>query len=202
MSVAVRTPPEETRARIVAVAEGLFRRLGFAKTTVADIAGEAGMSPANVYRFFPSKHAIVEVICKHCLGEIDEAAWSAARAKGSVTDRLDRLFQGIIRYHKENFIAEERLHDIVMVAVEENWQSILSHKQTLRNAIELIVRDGIDSGELDPVDPRETAAMLMRGMIGFCHPVLLARAIADGEDPERDGTAQLKFLLKAILRRS
>ena len=115
---------------------------------------------------------------------------------------LDRLFQGIIRYHKENFIAEERLHDIVMVAVEENWQSILSHKQTLRNAIELILRDGIDSGELDPVDPRETAGMLMRAMIGFCHPVLLARAIADGEEPEREGTAQLKFLLKAILRRS
>ena len=160
------------------------------------------MSPANVYRFFPSKHAIVEVICKHCLGEIDEAAWAAARAKGSVVDRLDRLFQGIIRYHKENFIAEERLHDIVLVAVEENWGSILSHKQTLRNAIELILRDGIDSGEVDPVDPSETAAMLMRGMIAFCHPVLLARSIADGDDPEREGTAQLRFLLKAILKRS
>ncbi|HET7714600.1 MAG TPA: TetR family transcriptional regulator, partial [Bauldia sp.] len=50
MSVAVRASPEETRARIVETAEGLFRRLGFAKTTVADIAAELGMSPANVYR--------------------------------------------------------------------------------------------------------------------------------------------------------
>ena len=34
----VRTKPDDTRARIVETAEALFRRLGFSKTTVADIA--------------------------------------------------------------------------------------------------------------------------------------------------------------------
>jgi AcrR family transcriptional regulator len=201
MNVVTRNPPEETRARIVDTAEALFRRLGFAKTAVADIAAELGMSPANVYRFFPSKHAIVEAICTRCLGEIDENAWSVARARGSAAQRLDRLFQGIIKYHKENFIAEKRLHDIVLIAIEENWGAILAHKQTVRNAIELILRDGIDSGEFDPVDPKETAAMLMLGMIAFCHPVLVAQNLADGYEPERDGAAQLRFLLRAIVKR-
>jgi len=72
MNPLVKTKPEDTRARIMAAAEGLFRRLGFAKTAVADIAGELGMSPANVYRFFPSKNAIVEAICQRCLSELDE----------------------------------------------------------------------------------------------------------------------------------
>ncbi|MCB1486390.1 MAG: TetR family transcriptional regulator, partial [Bauldia sp.] len=49
MNAPARTTAEETRARIVETAEALFRRLGFAKTAVADIAGELGMSPANVY---------------------------------------------------------------------------------------------------------------------------------------------------------
>jgi len=201
MNVVTRTPPEETRARIVETAEALFRRLGFAKTAVADIAAELGMSPANVYRFFPSKHAIVEAICQRCLGEIDENAWSVARGRGSAAQRLDRLFQGIIRYHNENFIAEKRLHDIVLIAIEENWGAILAHKQTVRNAIELILRDGIDSGEFDAVDPKETAGMLMLGMIAFCHPVLVAQNLADGHEPEREGAAQLRFLLKAIINR-
>lgn len=201
MSVATRLSPEETRTRIVEVGETLFRRLGFAKTTVADIAGELGMSAANVYRFFPSKHAIVEAICRRCLGEIDENAWAVARARGSVAQRLDRLFQGIIRYHKENFISEKRLHDIVLIAIEENWDSILAHKQTVRNAIELIVRDGIESGEIEAVDPRAASEFLMRGMICFCHPVLMAQVIADGAEPERGGAEQLGFLLKALLRR-
>ena len=55
-AVNVKPKPEDTRARIMETAETLFRRLGYAKTTVADIASELGMSPANVYRFFPSKN--------------------------------------------------------------------------------------------------------------------------------------------------
>jgi len=70
----VRTKPDDTRARIMATAEALFRRLGFAKTTVGDIAAELEMSPANVYRFFSSKNAIVEAICKHCLSDVEEKA--------------------------------------------------------------------------------------------------------------------------------
>jgi AcrR family transcriptional regulator len=67
----VKTKPEDTRERIVETADALFRRLGFAKTAVADIASELGMSPANVYRFFPSKIAIVQAICQRCLSELD-----------------------------------------------------------------------------------------------------------------------------------
>ena len=63
----VKTKPEDTRARIMETAETLFRRLGYAKTAVADIASELRMSPANVYRFFPSKTAIVQAICQRCL---------------------------------------------------------------------------------------------------------------------------------------
>ena len=201
MNVVTRNPPEETRARIVDTAETLFRRLGFAKTAVADIAAELGMSPANVYRFFPSKHAIVEAICTRCLGEIDENAWTVARGRGSAAARLERLFQGIITYHKANFISEKRLHDIVLIAIEENWNAILAHKQTVRNAIELILRDGIESGEFEAVDPKETAGILMLGMVAFCHPVLVAQYLADGHEPEREGSTQLRFLLKAITNR-
>ena len=53
---------EATRARIEAAAERLFRSMGYQKTAVADIARELGMSPANVYRFYPSKSAINEAI--------------------------------------------------------------------------------------------------------------------------------------------
>ena len=48
----------DTQERILVVAERLFREIGYQKTTVADIAKLLRMSPANVYRFFPSKDAI------------------------------------------------------------------------------------------------------------------------------------------------
>jgi AcrR family transcriptional regulator len=50
------------RQRIVQAAIRLHREFGFRKTTVADIARGASMSPANVYRFFVSKQAIEEAV--------------------------------------------------------------------------------------------------------------------------------------------
>src|SRR5688572_33247024 len=91
MKAQTRTKSDDTRARIIETADALFRRLGFAKTTVADIAGELGMSPANVYRFFPSKNAIVEAICRKCLSEVDEKAWAIARSRGPAGARLERM---------------------------------------------------------------------------------------------------------------
>ena len=55
MNAQVKTRPDDTRARIMDTADALFRRLGFAKTAVADIAAELGMSPANVYRSSPPR---------------------------------------------------------------------------------------------------------------------------------------------------
>jgi TetR/AcrR family transcriptional repressor of uid operon len=49
----------ERRTRILDAAERCFVRAGFHRTTMQDVAAEAGMSPGNLYRYFPSKDAIV-----------------------------------------------------------------------------------------------------------------------------------------------
>src|SRR6266702_4685335 len=155
MNPQVKIKPDDTRARIMDTAEALFRRLGFAKTAVADIAAELRMSPANVYRFFPSKNAIVEAICQRCLSELEEKAWAVARAKAPAAERLEKLFLEILAYNKENLLEEQRVHEVVLVAMEQSWQTIAVHLEAIRTAIEVIVRDGIAGGEVEPVDPRE-----------------------------------------------
>src|SRR5262247_3421824 len=124
MNVQAKSKPDDTRARIVETADALFRRLGFAKTAVADIAAELKMSPANVYRFFPSKNAIVEAICQRCLATLEEKAWAVARSRGSAAERLERLFREILTYHSENLLTEQRVNDMVLVAMENSWDAI------------------------------------------------------------------------------
>jgi TetR/AcrR family transcriptional regulator, repressor for uid operon len=53
------TPIADRRSRILDAAERCFVRSGFHRTTMQDVAAEAGMSPGNLYRYFPSKDAIV-----------------------------------------------------------------------------------------------------------------------------------------------
>ncbi len=103
MNTQARLKSEDTRARIMEMAETLFRRMGYAKTAVADIASELGMSPANVYRFFPSKIAIVQAICQRCLGELEGKVWSVARSRGPASERLGRLFLEVLPITRKIF---------------------------------------------------------------------------------------------------
>ena len=202
MNAQSKAKPDDTRARIIETAEALFRRLGFAKTAVADIAGELGMSPANVYRFFSSKNAIVEAICQRCLSELDEKAWVVARSRGSASARLERLFLEIMKYHLENLIVEKRVHDIVLVAMENNWEAVQAHMESIRAIMEVILRDGIESGEFERIEPRETSLLIKKSMVAFCHPLMLAEGLQDGEDLETQSRATIRFLLRAITPRS
>ena len=202
MNPQVKVKPDDTRARIVEAADALFRRLGYAKTAVADIAANLGMSPANVYRFFPSKNAIVEAICQRCLAEVEEQAWAIARAKGPAADRLERVVVDILKYHKENLLTETRVNDIVLVAIENSWAAIRAHKETMRTVVEVILRDGIATGELETIDPRQVSEEFMRATVSFCHPVLVAQGLQDGEDLEASARGAVRFLLRAITPRT
>jgi AcrR family transcriptional regulator len=53
----------DRRAHILAAAERAFLREGFHASSMQDVAAEAGMSPGNLYRYFPSKEAIVAGLC-------------------------------------------------------------------------------------------------------------------------------------------
>lgn len=70
----------DRRARILAAAVRCFGQQGFHQASMQDIAAEAGMSAANLYRYFASKEAIVDAIAEHereetvtLLAELDRA---------------------------------------------------------------------------------------------------------------------------------
>jgi len=65
----------ERRERILQAAEHAFVRHGFHASTMQHVADEAGMSAGNLYRYFPSKEAIVEGLC-----ELDQGGRAKALA--------------------------------------------------------------------------------------------------------------------------
>jgi hypothetical protein len=90
---------------------------------------------------------------------------------------------------------------MVMVAMEESWDAIMAHKERIRSVLELILRDGIDAGEFEAVDPRETSMHLFKACVGYCHPVLIAQGLQEGRDLEAETRSLIHFLLRAITPR-
>jgi AcrR family transcriptional regulator len=199
MSVATETPlarEGEQRARIVATAERLFRDIGYQKTTVADIARELRMSPANVYRFFGSKADIHVAVARQLMGEVEAAARKIAEGPGPAAARLRSLIIGNEAMNAERYIADRKLHDMVETALDQQWPVIDEHIDRLDALIESVVASGMASGEFAKGDARLAAQLVHTACIRFCHPRLMVEC-ADRPDPT---SAQMVDFCLAALR--
>ena len=83
---------EATRARIYATALDLFRRNGFDRATMRDVARAAGVSLGAAYHYFPSKEAIALAFYReHQERHVEVARRSLGNAK-SLRERLEAVF--------------------------------------------------------------------------------------------------------------
>src|SRR5271165_3669540 len=78
----------ERRAFILDAANRLLRHYGPHKTTVADVAREAGVGVGTVYLEFPSKDVLVEEISRTRYRSVLSAMRAAAGAGSPASDQL------------------------------------------------------------------------------------------------------------------
>ena len=80
----------DRREEILVAAQRCFARSGFHQSSMQEICAEAGMSPGGLYRYFPSKEAIISAIAER--DRADAAANFAAVANiPGVFDGLEKL---------------------------------------------------------------------------------------------------------------
>jgi AcrR family transcriptional regulator len=187
----------ETRKRILTEAERLFRVYGYAKTTVADIAEATRMSPANVYRFFAAKSDINNAICERIIAEDETALIGIARLPLPAADRIRRLVLELNRRSMENFIDNKKVHEMVIVAMEERWEAIRSHIHRVSSLVAGVIEDGIAGGEFRRQDAKRSAECVSAAMAPLRHPMMLAQCM---NDPEKATPAEMADFIIAALR--
>ena len=165
-----------TRERILVVAERLFRQIGYQKTTVADIAKELRMSPANVYRFFDSKKAIHEGVARTLMGGVEDAAQRIASRPGPAAPRLRELLTTVHRMNSERYVGDSKLHEMVAIAMEESWEVCVAHIQCITESIGAVIGQGMASGEFEKADVPLAALCTCTAMVRFFHPQMIAQS--------------------------
>jgi AcrR family transcriptional regulator len=188
----------DTRERILAVAERLFREIGYTKTTVADIAKVLKMSPANVYRFFDSKKAIHEGVARGLMGEVEIAAQATAAQRGPAASKLRELLTTIHRMNSERYVGDSKLHEMVEIAMEESWEVCVAHMERLTETIGAVIAEGAASGEFWVDDVPEAAMCTCTAMMRFFHPQMIAQC-ANKPGPSID--QMIDFVLAGLAPR-
>ena len=188
----------DTRERILVVAERLFREIGYQKTTVGDIAKVLRMSPANVYRFFDSKKAIHQAVARGLMGEVEEAARAIAARPGPAVGRFRELLSTIHHMNSERYVGDSKLHEMVAIAMEENWDVCDAHIQLIGEIIGSVIGQGAASGEFEVTDVPLAATCTCMAMMRFFHPQMIAQCI---QKPSPTLDQMIDFILAGLVPR-
>ena len=192
----VQNVSNDSRLKILAEAERLFRHYGYSKTTMADIADACQMSPANLYRFFESKSALVEAICGQITTEAERRLFEIVRSDDTAANRLERFITAIHQHTLENLLDHKKVHEMVVIAMQEQWHVVKAHLDRVRLYIEQIIKDGIASGEFRQQDPVLAARCVHSATAYLCHPVVVAQKLDDEDRVPADQMAH--FLVTAL----
>ncbi len=98
----------DRRAEILEAAQRCFARSGFHQASMHEICAEAGMSPGNLYRYFPSKEAII--------AGISERNRSEAAANFSAVNDAPDFFTGFAALGRQYLV--ERSDEEIALCLE------------------------------------------------------------------------------------
>jgi AcrR family transcriptional regulator len=178
LDIPVDAQRQETVTRILDCAERLFRHYGYAKTNVADIARDLGMSPANIYRFFASKIEIHQAICARMLAMGYDMAKAILSQKISATERLRQWIHAQHKMTMDVMLDQEKVHEMVVVAMERDWHVIDAHINRIHALAADVIREGIASGEFPAQDADAASRCFGAATVILCHPQMVAQCLA------------------------
>ena len=98
-----------------------------------------------------------------------------AAKPGSSTARLRELLMTVHFMNKERFVGDSKLHEMVAIAMEEDWKVCDAHLELLVTIVGKVVAEGMASGEFKAADPMTAALCVFSAMVRFFHPQIIAQ---------------------------
>jgi AcrR family transcriptional regulator len=153
----------ETRAEIDRTAIELFAELGYHATSMRAIAAAAGVQPAAIYHWYPSKEAILvhlqddfmERLTERVVGAMDRHDQPGLRLAAAVREHV--VFHGLHR--RAAFVTDSEIRALTadprraLIAKRDEYQAMFSE----------LIRDGIRDGSLRATDAHvATYAILLQ----------------------------------------
>lgn len=192
---------ESRRQEILEAAARVFSRRGIQGATMAEIAGEAGLTPGALYRYFASKEALAD----HCFGvntlELQKR-WAAPGEPGQspIAGFIELARETVQRLHQPAERAATMLYlEHLLDALRDDDSAALSilreERQQTQRHVEARIAAAAEAGELPAgADPAQLAAALTTFYFGARLAALL--------EPANDGTrewAEFERLLLAAM---
>ena len=167
--ISVQQRGEETRTRILDVAQEAFARYGYDATGVAEICRRAGVTKGGFYHHFPSKQDVFLEMLERWLEGIDEQLEAMRSGEETVPDELRAMTAMVPFVFQEaggrlplflEFLAKAGHSPAV-------WQATVAPFRKYHAFFAKLISDGIKEGSLRPVDPEMASNLLLSFAVGL-----------------------------------
>lgn len=135
---------------------GAFVEAGYHGSTMRTIAERAGMSLANVYHYYPSKHSLLVTILDMTMDELDRRFAAIIDNTAEPLDQLYRLVETLALFHAEHgdvaYIGASEMRSIE----EPDRSRIARRRSGIQYAIDREVSRAVADGSAVCIHARET----------------------------------------------
>lgn len=160
-----RTAIEEA---VLRVAADKFGKQGYQATTLDEIAAEAGISRAAFYLYFPNKEELLHRIYTQVIATSQAAIEQIVAEDLPVADKLRRIIRHQVRYMATNIPLAQVFFSEIFSLRPELGQWVRRANRAFGEVIEKVVKEGVQSGELISLHPKQFTYALM-GMCNWMH---------------------------------
>lgn len=148
-------------------AAGLFRKKGFASSSMRELADSIGVEASSLYNHIGSKSELLQTICFKIANDFNMHLEKVMRTEASSISRLEELIRFHVRMMLDSF-------DEVFVANHE-WKQLnepllsnfLNQRKAYENALVEIVNDGIRKKELKEIHPYVAVLTILSAVRGL-----------------------------------
>ncbi|MBJ6127258.1 TetR/AcrR family transcriptional regulator [Microvirga splendida] len=184
-------------SRLLAIAADQLKEFGPRHITVVGIADAAGMTHANVYRYFTNKAALIDAVAGQWLRRMEATIADIADSPDPADDKLERLIQAWAQIHRELLTEDRHLFDVYCTATETFRPLVRKHRARMRQLIERVLDEGIVTGKFEPRDREKAHAFISDAVYRFINPLTVR---LDADVPQDILDQRLAVMIRVVLR--
>ncbi|MEY0488485.1 TetR/AcrR family transcriptional regulator [Proteus terrae] len=193
-----KTVTEKQKAKmkyIIDAAIRCFAVKGFHSTSTAEICHEAGMSPGNVFHYFPNKNSIIEAIALEDALLFDDIFCRYEAEEECIQAIIDLMKEIIELYNHPEYA---RISIEIFAEASRNasiHEIFIENERNNKQRLIAMLKNGIKKGQIDStLEPEKIATWLLVIADGS-----MGRNIIDPEFNERENQTMLEVMLRKML---
>lgn len=168
--------PETRRAELISAARQLFDQNGIEKTQVSQIVKKVGVAQGLFYYYFKSKEEVVEEVMRLTTQELRDQTEAILSAQDvpfyQKLSRYIELYLQII----DQFSGDQEENLRSMLEVFQQNAMAGRAQQLMQEALEALIRQGLEQGALPHNYGQDMAKMVLYGLLELSREKLFDRA--------------------------